>query len=360
MKCKKIALLLATVMMMSLTGCGGSPKAENDAQPSPEQNAEQTEGPEEAEQAEAGGEITSTDKVEINIASVMNDGLNEIAAQDFKEKVEAATNGNITVNLLLAGTSGSETENLNQVSSGELEIALGGSNYPQQILTEYNATGIPFLFSSYDDVETFWDTYWDEMEAISLQNNIRCLGLMRRGARDLTTNDEVKEPADVQGMKLRLPDNATWKVVWESLGATCTPVNMQEVYTALQTGVVGAQENPIGTTVANNLQEVQKYNVLTHHLVQHFEWLINEDFWQGLPADYQKLIAETIDYECQWAVAESERIEEEFRAQAEEQGMTFVEIDAAAWRTAAKDGILEAASTMNEETQNYVKQVLGE
>lgn len=183
MKCKRFALLLAVVMMINLTGCKGSPAAENTEPPAPEQNTEQEKETEETETAGESGEITSTDKVEINIASVMNDGLNEVAAQDFKEKVEAATNGNITVNLLLAGTSGSETENLNQVSSGELEIALGGSNYASQILSDYNATGIPFLFSSYDDVETFWDTYWDEMEAVSLQSNIRCLGLMRRGAR---------------------------------------------------------------------------------------------------------------------------------------------------------------------------------
>jgi len=354
MKLKRLlALLLALVMVIGLVACGSKEE--------PKKEETKTEAPATKEETADKGEysyITSTDKFEINLASLMNDGINEVAAAHFKEVVEGATDGNITVNLLLAGVSGGESENINQVSTGELELVLGGSNYPQQILSEWNATGIPFLFSTYDEVEEFWATYWDEMEAISLESNIRCLGLMRRGARDLTCNKEIKTPEDVKGLVLRLPDNATWKVVWESLGATCTPVNMQEVYTALQTGVVNAQENPIGTTYENNLQEVCDYNVLTHHIVQHFPWMINEDFWQSLPEDYQRLIKETIDYECEWAIKQSEVNDAEYRKKAEADGMKFLEVDANAFRQAAMDGILAAASTMNEETQNYIKGML--
>lgn len=337
---KALALCMALVMAVSCVSCGSKTEPGEDNSSSP-----------------AGGGETYT----IDIALHTVDGTSEDACDRFKEAVESATNGNITVNIFDGGTLGTEAENITQLSTGEIQCALLGSLYPEQVLPEWNITGIPFAFPSVEAVEEYWTgELGEKMEQESIENaNIHLAGLVRRGARLLTANKPIEHPEEVAGLKLRLPENATWVTVWQSLGAMTTPVNWNETYTSLQTNVVDAQENPIATYYSARIQEVQDYTIVTNHLYNHFYWAFNEDFLQSLPAEYQEIVLNAVTDACEWAKGDIEAKTAEFKQALIDEGHTFIEIDFAEWTAAARDGIMKAAEVSCDEAKAVLAQYVG-
>ena len=341
---KVCAYLLSLSLILSLAGCGG------DSQSSTSLSNGTSAGS--ATASSATGEFDQD--VEINIALHTADGIHDEAIKLFKEKIEEASGGAITVNVYENGTLGTEAENVTQLSTGEIECAILSTLYSGNILAEWDVTAIPFLFESMEDVESFWYEYWDEMQEQSIANsNIRMIALLTRGSRCLSADHEIKDPSQLKGFKLRLPETTSWLTVWKSLGATCTAVNWNETYTALQNGVVDGQENPIATAYSANIQEVNSYMMETNHVYQYFYWCFNEEFWQSLPQNYRDLI-QTIADECSDYCAQiAEEKTASYKEELEQEGMTFVEVDFDTWQQAAISGIEEAAESLNDVSKEY-------
>ena len=346
---KVCAYLLSLSLILSLAGCGG------DSQSSTSLSDGTSAGS--ATASSATGEFDQD--VEINIALHTADGIHDEAIKLFKEKIEEASGGAITVNVYENGTLGTEAENVTQLSTGEIECAILSTLYSGNILAEWDVTAIPFLFESMEDVESFWYEYWDEMQEQSIANsNIRMIALLTRGSRCLSADYEIKDPSQLKGFKLRLPETTSWLTVWKSLGATCTAVNWNETYTALQNGVVDGQENPIATAYSANIQEVNSYMMETNHVYQYFYWCFNEEFWQSLPQNYRDLI-QTIADECSDYCAQiAEEKTASYKEELEQEGMTFVEVDFDTWQQAAIPGIEEAAESLNDVSKEYVYSLL--
>lgn len=346
---KVCAYLLSLSLILSLAGCGG------DSQSSTSLSDGTSAGS--ATASSATGEFDQD--VEINIALHTADGIHDEAIKLFKEKIEEASGGAITVNVYENGTLGTEAENVTQLSTGEIECAILSTLYSGNILAEWDVTAIPFLFESMEDVESFWYEYWDEMQEQSIANsNIRMIALLTRGSRCLSADHEIKDPSQLKGFKLRLPETTSWLTVWKSLGATCTAVNWNETYTALQNGVVDGQENPIATAYSANIQEVNSYMMETNHVYQYFYWCFNEEFWQSLPQNYRDLI-QTIADECSDYCAQiAEEKTASYKEELEQEGMTFVEVDFDTWQQAAIPGIEEAAESLNDVSKEYVYSLL--
>ena len=346
---KVCAYLLSLSLILSLAGCGG------DSQSSTSLSNGTSAGS--ATASSATGEFDQD--VEINIALHTADGIHDEAIKLFKEKIEEASGGAITVNVYENGTLGTEAENVTQLSTGEIECAILSTLYSGNILAEWDVTAIPFLFESMEDVESFWYEYWDEMQEQSIANsNIRMIALLTRASRCLSADHEIKDPSQLKGFKLRLPETTSWLTVWKSLGATCTAVNWNETYTALQNGVVDGQENPIATAYSANIQEVNSYMMETNHVYQYFYWCFNEEFWQSLPQNYRDLI-QTIADECSDYCAQiAEEKTASYKEELEQEGMTFVEVDFDTWQQAAISGIEEAAESLNDVSKEYVYSLL--
>ena len=346
---KVCAYLLSLSLILSLAGCGG------DSQSSTSLSDGTSAGS--ATASSATGEFDQD--VEINIALHTADGIHDEAIKLFKEKIEEASGGAITVNVYENGTLGTEAENVTQLSTGEIECAILSTLYSGNILAEWDVTAIPFLFESMEDVESFWYEYWDEMQEQTIANsNIRMIALLTRGSRCLSADHEIKDPSQLKGFKLRLPETTSWLTVWKSLGATCTAVNWNETYTALQNGVVDGQENPIATAYSANIQEVNSYMMETNHVYQYFYWCFNEEFWQSLPQNYRDLI-QTIADECSDYCAQiAEEKTASYKEELEQEGMTFVEVDFDTWQQAAISGIEEAAESLNDVSKEYVYSLL--
>jgi TRAP-type C4-dicarboxylate transport system substrate-binding protein len=118
--------------------------------------------------------------------------------------------------------------------------------------------------------------------------------MMPRTLRHVTNSKRpITQPADLQGLKIRVPQNDLWVKFFKSLGANPTPMDFTEVYTALQLKVIDGQENPIEVPVANKFQEVQKYLSLTGHIADAYILAMSQKKFQGLSAECQKLLQET-------------------------------------------------------------------
>ena len=113
------------------------------------------------------------------------------------------------------------------------------------------------------------------------KSGVRTIAFWYFGERNVTTrNKEVRTPEDLKGLKVRSMDIPVWKNVVSSLGASPTPINFSELYLALQTGVVEGQENPIPTIYAQKFNEVQKYIIMTKHVVHLGSVHVSEQIWQ--------------------------------------------------------------------------------
>jgi TRAP-type C4-dicarboxylate transport system substrate-binding protein len=112
------------------------------------------------------------------------------------------------------------------------------------------------------------------------------------GARHLLLRKlrEVKTPADMAGVKLRMPGSETWQFLGEALGAKPTPMAFEEVYLAMQTGTVDGLENPLPDAEAAKFYEVSKQVVLTGHMVSNTFFAVAQTYWNALSADQKSAI----------------------------------------------------------------------
>ena len=224
------------------------------------------------------------------------------AAVKFAQEVEKATNGSFKVQVFPASQLGSETEQWEAVATGLQHMTIGGSAFKWD--SRFTLVDIPYAIKDLNHLKRLWGSPVGEelTQALVQKAGIRILGNWYYGTRELTTSRKpVRTPSDMKGFKLRIPDLEAHRVSWSMIGAQPTPIAFAETYMALRTGTVDGQENPVASIGAMKFHEVQKYLVLTHHVTQALNVAINERFYQGLPADVQrllvKLVADTAAYE---------------------------------------------------------------
>src|SRR5699024_4449403 len=206
--------------------------------------------------------------VELDLAAVYNDYSPDVeGAKKFAEIVEEKTNGEIKVNIFSNGTLGSEKDNFTELSSGDLDMALGGSAGIEMFAEEYMFFLAPFLIEDLDHLEEWFESdLHEDMTERMKENNVRHLGDIVRGARNTTANKPVETPEDLEELKFRLPETDTLVEVFSALGAKPTSVSLDELYSSLQTGVVDASEGPYEQIASNQLDEVQDYLIKTEHI----------------------------------------------------------------------------------------------
>jgi TRAP-type C4-dicarboxylate transport system substrate-binding protein len=162
---------------------------------------------------------------------------------------------------------------------------------------------------------------------------MRILGTTYYGTRHITTTGkEVRSPADMIGFKLRVPENDVFKAMAEAWGAKPTPMNFGELYLALKQNVVDGQENPLPTIKSGKFDEVQKYLVLSAHIITPRLVVINEAFWQGLSAGDRKIITDAVKNGIAWQNAELIKQEGSLVDTFKAAGMTVITPDPNAFR----------------------------
>ncbi len=283
-------------------------------------------------------------------------------ANRIKEHIEKTSKGAMTVKLL-GPEVGGERELLEGTSRNEFQIVQSGDMGIAIYAPKYAVTSVPFVFPDYSLVQKAYEGKLGQKlnEAMIQNGNMRLLGLSKRGARLLTANKPITTPADIKGLKLRVPEIATWVAAWKEIGALPTPVAWPEVFTALQTGVVNAQENPILQIYEAKLYEVQKYVMLTDHLSAYFHWFGNAKFLQGLSPENRKIVEDAVKMATAWGSGKQEEKTAELRATLEKKhGVQFVTVDKQKFFQAAKPAIDRiAAQQWAPEVKDLLKEILG-
>ena len=222
-----------------------------------------------------------------------------VHARKAAEAIKQETNGKFDLQLFPNNQLGGDSDMFSQLRSGALEcFSLSGVNVLSTLIPSASIWGIGFAFPNY---QALW-TALDGKLGAHLRAQINKAGLVvmdkiwDNGFRQITTSTKpIVTPADLQGLKIRVPISALWTSLFKSLGASPTSINFAEVYSALQTKVVDGQENPPAIISAAKLYEVQKYCSLTNHMWDGWWLLVNRRSWQSLPKDIQETFAKTVN-----------------------------------------------------------------
>ena len=294
---------------------------------------------------------------EINFGIHTSTGSNEVyALERFKSLLEERSEGRFNVKLFPNAALGSELENLEQVKTGEIQMAIFGDNLTGQLAAKYDPTIIPYLYESLEDTYKVLESDIGALinKEVETRGNQMIVAYQSRGARNLTTSRNVRRPADVAGLKLRIPEITSWVTVWRALGANPTPIALAEVYSALQTGIVDGQENPLDLINTNKFYEVNRNIVLTEHIWGVFKWTINLDFYKSLPADLQEMLVSTARECAAWGDERIAQHEQNIRKNLEAAGINFIQVDKAEFLKAAVPGIRAVANTMDPAVRDMV------
>ena len=155
-----------------------------------------------------------------------------------------------------------------------------------------------YMFQTYDHMRKFWDSPAGQevYDRVAKEQGARVLGTDYLGTRQLNLVDDkqIRTPADLRGVNLRMPNTETFIFLGKALGANPTPVSFSELYMALQTRTVDGQDNPLPTDKNAKFYEVTKSITLTNHVVD-FNWItINEKRWQSLTQQQKGWIMEGV------------------------------------------------------------------
>lgn len=209
----------------------------------------------------------------------------------FQELVESGSNNVIKVELYPSNQAGTTNEQVEQVSMNQLQMMSSGDPGVKEI--EYLC--LPYLFSNLDQYMEFLDTDLGKqyVQKSIDERNTKIIDTLPRSPRIISSNIAINSLADMKNMKIRVPERDYYVETFTALGTNPTPMDMGEVYAAMQTGVVDGQENPIETIVSYGFQNVNKYLVMSNHMIKPAFVLINNDFFNGLSEEYQKLITDS-------------------------------------------------------------------
>jgi TRAP-type transport system periplasmic protein len=260
-----------------------------------------------------------------------------LAAQRFAKLVAERSDGRITVDVVVGGAAGGEREIAEALQFGTMHMAvLGGivQNFdPALMVVEWD-----LLFKSNEHVRAaMYGEVGDLINQRLVDNvGVRNLAVLMRTPRLLTTNVPVETLADLDGLKIRVPEMPARVAIWSELGARPTPMAFPDVVPALQLGTIDGQENPIGLIHSAGIHEAVDYLADTEHLYGFMMLLVAEPVWQGLSAEDQELLQTAAREAAEFndeLVAESEA---EIKAKVTE-GMTVTNPDVAEWRERTKD-----------------------
>lgn len=214
----------------------------------------------------------------------------------FESLVEAATDGDIDVQIFGGGQLGSEVENGKEAQIGKtVQAAIMSSGAMSSFFREYQVITTPFLFPNYHVARAYFDGPWHAtfMKGAIASSQLRFLGTFDDGGGFVAfTNNKrlIKTVDDIKGLRIRVEENPAHVATMKALGASATPLPWGEVVTALSTGLADGQFNAPGVSKAFKLWEVNDYTTWSGHVYNSISWMLSDTWYQTLPDEYKQII----------------------------------------------------------------------
>jgi tripartite ATP-independent transporter DctP family solute receptor len=237
---------------------------------------------------------TAAAQTEIKFGHVGEPGsLFDLSAQEFAKRANAKLGNKAKVTVYGSSQLGGDGELMKKLKLGTVDLALPSTVMSSQV-PAFGVFEMPYLVKNREQMAKIRDQVVVPMlEPIAEKSGYHIIGVWENGFRQITNSKHpIKVPSDLQGIKLRVP-GGTWRVkMFKAYGANPSPLAFSEVFVALQTGVMDGEENPLAQIYPARFYEVQKYLSMTGHVYTP-AYVTAGASWSRLPADVQKILADT-------------------------------------------------------------------
>jgi TRAP-type transport system periplasmic protein len=285
---------------------------------------------------------TALAQTEIKLGHVGEPGsLFQKSADEYARRANAKLGNKAKVVVYGSSQLGGDREMIQKLKLGTLDMAL-----PSTVMSsEVDLFGIfemPYIVKDRAHMARIEKAvFWPSLAPAAEKRGLKVLAVWENGVRHLTNNRRpIKAPADLAGIKLRVPEGK-WRVkMFQTYGANPSPMKFSELFTALQTGVMDGQENPFTQIYSAKLHEVQKYLSLSGHVYTPAYLTVGASKWNSLPADVRKILEDTAKDTQAYVYEVAAKDDDELLAKLKSAGIQVNEVDKDAFIAASK-GIYE-------------------
>ncbi|SDK72652.1 tripartite ATP-independent transporter solute receptor, DctP family [Franzmannia pantelleriensis] len=250
------------------------------------------------------------------------------------DEIEERTDGRYSISVHPASSLGSEEDINEGLTLGTVDMIYTGSQFAGHSYGPIGIAGAPYMFRDFDHWQAYAESDLFQEIAAGYQDatgNVP-IALNYYGERHVTSNNPVNVPEDMENLRIRVPGAPLYMMFPRAAGANPTPIAFDEVYLALQQGVVDAQENPLPAIRAMAFHEVQDYINLTGHVTDSLITIISGTRWNQLSEEDQEIFREVLMEAAENNTADILQAEAELAEWFEEQGTTVNEVDRTPFR----------------------------
>lgn len=289
-------------------------------------------------------------QTEITLGHVGEPGsLFELSANEFARAANEKLGDQATVVTYGSSQLGTDEELLQKLRLGTAGMALP-SSVMSSVVPEFGLFEMPYLVKDREHMKRIQEAvFWPTLAPAAEKQGYKVLAVWENGFRHITNNVRpIVTPEDLKGIKLRTP-SGEWRVkMFQAYGANPTPMSFSEVFTALQTGVVDGQENPLTQISSGNFQEVQDYLSMTGHVYTPAYLLVGLNTWESWPEEVRTILEETAKETQAFVYENAERLEGELLTQMQEESDIKV-------NEADKEAFIAASSAIYEDFGTQVE-----
>lgn len=241
------------------------------------------------------GPLASAQELEVKLGHVGEPGsLFQKSADEFARRANAKLGGKAKVVTYGSSQLGGDKEMIQKLKLGTLDLALPSTVMSSEV-DLFGMFEMPYIVKDRAHMGRIEkEIFWPKLEPAAEAKDLKVIAVWENGYRNITNNKHpIKVPADLKGIKLRVP-NGKWRVkMFAAYGANPSPMKFSELFTALQTGVMDGEENPLTQIYSAKLQEVQKFLSMSGHVYTPAYLTTGSRHWQSLPADVRKVLEDT-------------------------------------------------------------------
>jgi tripartite ATP-independent transporter DctP family solute receptor len=244
------------------------------------------------------------------------------SSEEFARRANARLGNKAKVVVFGSSTLGGDKELLQKLKLGTVDMAL-----PSTVMSSeadiFGVFEMPYLVKDRAHMARIEkELFWSKIAPDADKKGLKILAVWENGYRHVTNSKRpINVPADLQGIKLRVPEGK-WRVkMFQAYGANPSPMKFSEVFTALQTGVMDGQENPFTQIYSAKFQETQKYLSLTGHVYTPAYVTVGAKKWATLPEDVRKILEDTAKETQAWVYAAAEKDDNDLLAKLKAAGM---------------------------------------
>ncbi|WGV98414.1 C4-dicarboxylate TRAP transporter substrate-binding protein [Vibrio sp. YMD68] len=274
----------------------------------------------------------SQDPVNINMSLVFTQ--NELLTKELikvTEKIRTRTDGGVNIKVFPGGQLPVYKDNLEQVVNGADWIAVEDLSYLGDYVPDFAALAGPMLYNSYDEYLAMMKT--DFVADLTQQAEDKGIKILNAdymfGFRHMITNKEIKNSADMKGMRIRVPGSQLFISTLSSMGASPASLPFPETYAGVQQGVVDGLEGSILTMYSTKMYEVAKNMSFTKHFLGTVGLYISPKVWDKLTPEQQTIVMEELEAGAVSNTSELVKLDAEYMQKLEDLGVTFNEVDTA-------------------------------